>query len=265
MWASVSRVTRSLIQHWSFACTLAGRDAIALNKGALMGAGWLMLRPLMQVSIYVFIITYVFNVRPGAAHGTFDYALHILSGLVIWQMLHRSIEESPSLLRDRMDFIKQIVYPVETLPLTTMLAGAGAPLVGILVYLLLAAVNGTLGWSVLLLPVPLALLIIFLLGLSWTMMIAGVVIKDLREMVSVVMGLLMFLSPVLIAEDMVPPHIWTALLLNPLSHVIVVFRDAFLGSFHPASWAVFTLMAGLSFATGAWVVDHMKQQINEYL
>lgn len=265
MLTATRHVVAGLLRHWSFTCAMAGRDLKGMNRGAILGWAWLVIRPLILVSMYVGVITYVFAVRLAEGANQFDYALDVLSGLIVWQVLAKTIEEAPGLVQVRADFLRQVVYPTETLPLTQMLSGAPAPLVGLGVYLVLALISGHATWSQLLLPVPILLLFLFCIGLSWLLMIAGLIIKDLREVVPVVIGTLFYVSPILFSEGMVRPEIWQVLLLNPLAHVIVCFRDVLQGGWHPLSWTVFTVMAAIFFILGAAAVDRMKLVINDYL
>ncbi len=263
--SAVAAVSRSLIANWPFARAMAARDLKGLNKGAVLGFAWLVLRPLIQVAAYVVIVSYVFGARLGPQAGPFDYALYVLSGLVAWQAVQRTLEEAPSLIRDRMEILKQVIYPVETLPLTAMMGSGLGPAVGLVVYLVLALATGQLGWSALLLPVPLFLLLLLMLGLSYVFMIVGVLLKDLREIVSVVLGLMIYFSPVIASKEMVGERIWTLMLLNPLAHIVICFRDVLRSDFHPESWAIFAISAAVAFALGAVLIHRMKLAINEYL
>ena len=244
---------------------MAAREMRSSNKGSVLGLGWNVVRPFIQVAIYVVIVTYIFGARLSATAGPYDYALFVLSGLFGWQILQRGLEDSTSLIRDRMEILKQVVYPIETLPITTFLASAIGPGVVLLAYLLLAAIGGKLSWTVLLLPIPLTLLLLLILGLSWTFMVVGVILKDTREIISVLLGLTIYLSPVLLSPTMVPPRIWSLILLNPMSHVIIAFRDVFEGTFHPISWAVFVVGVVAALGIGSIVITRAKVTINEYL
>jgi lipopolysaccharide transport system permease protein len=164
-----------------------------------------------------------------------------------------------------MDILKQVVYPIETLPVSTFLSAAIAPAIVLLVYLVLATIGSKLSWSMVLLPVPLALLLLLILGLSWTFMVIGVILKDLREIISVLLGLTIYLSPVLISETMVSPRIWSLILLNPISHVIIAFRDVFEGTFHSVSWVVFAIGAVVAVVVGSAVITRARVTINEYI
>src|SRR5262249_24719411 len=152
--------------------------------------------------------------------------LYVLSGLIPWQMVHRSLVESTSLARDRMEILKQVIYPVETLPVTALLTSLPAPAVSVTLYFVLAASSGKLALSMLGLPLVLLLLAMFQVGCAWVLMVAGVVFKDLREVLVMLLGLLVYFSPVLVSENIVGPTIWKLILvLNPLSHIVIAFRD----------------------------------------
>jgi lipopolysaccharide transport system permease protein len=263
--SGVASVSRSLIANWPFARAMAARDLKGLSKGAVLGYAWLILRPLIQVAAYVIIVTYVFGARLAPGAGPFDYALHVLSGLVAWQAIQRALEEAPSLIRDRMEVLKQVIYPVETLPVTAMLSSGLGPAIGLAVYLVIALAAGQLPWTAVLLPVPIALLVLLMLGLSYIFMIVGVLLKDLREIVSVFFSLMIYFSPVLASREMVGERIWSLMLLNPLAHVVICFRDVLRAEFHETSWAIFIAMTAIAFAIGAALINRTKLTINEYL
>lgn len=258
-------LAKSLIDKWPFAQAMASRELRGLNKGAMLGMAWLVLRPFIQVGAYVTIVSFVFNARLSPGAGTFDYALYVLAGLFGWHILQRSLEDSTSLIRDRMEILKQVAYPIETLPVTAFLISAIGPAVLLAVYLIFAGLSGRLSLSILLLPAALALLMAMLLGLSWLFMVVGVVLKDLREVISMLMALLIYFSPVLLSESMVSVPLWRMILLNPLSHVILSFRDVLQGGFHPESWAIFFVLSLISLAIGGLVITRAKVKINEYI
>jgi lipopolysaccharide transport system permease protein len=255
----------SIVRNRELIVEMAVRDMKGAGKGALLGHAWLVINPLLQTAAFVAIVSYVFRVRlPGGA-GPLDYALYVLSGMVPWHITTRSLQESTSLIRERMELVKQVIYPIETLPLTSILVNSLASLVTLALFLVLGAIAGKIEPTVLLLPLPLALLVLLLLGTSWILSIAGVLLRDLREIVSIVLGLLVFVSPVVLHEAMVGEKLWSVVMLNPLAHVVVCFRDVFQGEFHALSWTIFAAAAALAFSCGAWVIGRTKTLINEYI
>jgi lipopolysaccharide transport system permease protein len=265
MSAAGSNLVLSIVRNRQLIFEMALRDMRGVSKGAMLGHLWLIINPLIQTAAYVIIVSFIFRVRLAENAGPLDYALHVLSGMVPWHIMTRSLQESTSLIRERMELVKQVIYPIETLPLTSIIVSSLGSLVTLALFLALSAVTGNLQPSVLLLPLPLALLLLFLLGVSWIFSIAGVIFKDLREIVAIVLGLLVYISPVLLSETMVGEKLWSIVMLNPLAHVVVCFRDVIQGQFHPYSWAVFAGMTTLAVGIGAWVISRTKVLINEYI
>jgi lipopolysaccharide transport system permease protein len=248
-----------------FALAMAERELRGMTKGLYLGMAWLVLTPFIKVAAYVIIVTFVFGDRLDPSLGVANYAIYVLSGVIPWQLMVHALETAPALVRDRQDLVKQVIYPLETLPVTGILVGAIGPLVGLVTLAALSLVSGAVGWSWLLLPLPVALLLALCLGMAWAFAIVGVVFKDLREIVSVVLGLMVYLSPVLLREDLVGSRVWQFVLWNPLSHVIISFRDIFAGQFHAASWVVFALMSGAALLLGGLIMARTKLLINEYI
>jgi len=264
----ISATVSSLASVWrnaEFTREMTIRELRGVNKGALLGTGWLIISPLIQVGAYVLIVSFVFQRRLDEGATPLDDALYVLSGMIPWQLLQYGMSRAPSLVRDRMEIVKQVNYPIETLPITSIALGAVGGSVSLVIYLVGAAGTGQLAWSLVLLPIPAMILLAFLVGVSWLFMIIGVIVKDLREMVSLVLGLMVFVSPVVASENLVSPRVWQVIQWNPLTHVVICFRDVFWGEVHPISWIIFVVMSAAVFVLGSWVVTRTKLLINEYI
>jgi len=241
------------------------RDLRGINKGASLGWLWLFINPIVQVTAYVAIVSFVFKARLASDTGPFGYALYVLSGMIPWQMMTKAIQESPSLIRERMDLVKQVIYPIETLPLSSLMVSSLSSLISLSLFLILSIHNGSTHWTFLLLPIPLFFLSVFVLGVAWLFSVGGVILKDLREMVTIIFALAIYFSPVLLSPSMVGDRIWQFILWNPLSHTIICFRDVFHSEFHWVSWFIFVVMSLLAFLMGGWVITRTKLLINEYI
>jgi lipopolysaccharide transport system permease protein len=256
---------RVIWRHKDLAVEMAKRDLLMLNKGALLGWAWVALLPLIQTLLYVVIVTFVFGSRVPGASGVFGYMTYVLGGMVAWQLLSRGLTQAPSLLRERMDVIKQVVYPIETIPLTAMLVSSMSAVVVLVLYLALAAWDGALHWTTLLFPLPLAMTFLFLIGASWVLSVAGVVLKDLRELVAVLLSAGVFLSPVTLRPSMVGESLWAWVMWNPLTHFVLIFRDVLQGEFHVNSWLIAAALTALVLWVGDWVIQRARPAINQLL
>ena len=254
----------AFVTNREFIWEIVKRDLKGLNKGAFLGYFWVFLSPLIQTAFYVLIVSFIFRAQ-GEGAGRLDYALYVLGGMVPWQVLQKSIAEAPTLISARIDILKQVIYPIETLPLTSILVGSFGSLVAFTIFLVLSCVFGTAKWTFLLLPLPGLLLLLFLTGTSWLLMIVGVILKDIKEVVGILLGLCVYVTPVVASEKIVGHKVWMLMQFNPLSHVVICFRDVYESAFHPLSWAVFAAMSIVVFALGAWALERTKILINEYI
>lgn len=251
--------------HREIVIEMAKRDLKEKNKGALLGHLWVVINPLIQVAVYVVVVSFIFKVRLNNSSGPLHYTLYVLSGMIPWQIITKSLQDAPSVIRDRMELVKQVVYPIETLPLTGLLVGSFGSFISFLLFLMLSAAIGALKWSIVLMPIPFVLLVLFVLGVSWAFSIIGIILKDLREIISVFLSLMVYVSPVILNESAVSPGIWKLIMINPLSHIIICFRDIFQATFHVWSWIIFVGVSLGFFILGGWIITKTKILINEYI
>jgi lipopolysaccharide transport system permease protein len=241
------------------------KDLKGLNQGAMLGYLWVFINPLIHTGIYVIVVSYVFKTRLNPSAGPLDYAIYVLGGMIPWQIITKSLQDAPSVIRTRIELVKQVIYPIETLPFSNLIVGSFGSLISLVIFLGLCLISGNVHWTLILLPAPVILLVLFLMGVSWLFSIVGIILKDLREMVTVFLSLIIYLSPVVVNENIVSPKLWSYIMLNPLAHIIVCFRDVYNSTFHLTSWIVFLVLTIISLLLGGWMITKFKIKINEYI
>jgi lipopolysaccharide transport system permease protein len=255
----------SIIEKRELIWEMAMRDLRGLTKGSFLGWAWIIVNPLVQTAAYVIIVSFFLGTRLSEGSGPLDYAIYVLSGMVPWQILTKSLGAAPNLIRLRVELVKQVVYSIETLPMTDLIFSSVGAFVSLCLYFVLALVTQKVSWAIILALIPFVLLVLLILGVSWVFMIIGVVLKDLQELVNLTLALLVYLSPVIARPDLVGERAYRLIMYNPLSHVVVCFRDTFQGEFHPWSWAIFIGMTLAAVAIGGTVITKTKVLINEYI
>jgi lipopolysaccharide transport system permease protein len=152
--------------------------------------------------------------------------------------------------------VKQIVFPVETLPVRSALSSWVLQIVGTVVLLAyIASRPGGLPWTAGLLPVLFFMQLVAMVGISMFLASAGVFFRDMRELVQLFATAGLFLTPILYTPDRLEGFwhgLGWVLLFNPFSHLVWCYQDLlYFGRFeHPASWAVLAAFALLSAAVG---------------
>jgi lipopolysaccharide transport system permease protein len=230
----------SVVQYRELLWEMTRRDLLERQAGLAFGAFWVLGQPLLMMLVYVVVFSFVFNVRLGIEDDGFGYTTFLLAGLVPWLAFQEALARAPTCITESGSLVKQIVFPVEILPLKLVLSTLVVLGVGLVFPLTLTLIDGSaqpLFW--LLLPVPIFSHLLLAFGLSYMIAAAGVFLRDIRNIVQLFLMIGLFAHPILFAPGMLPKWAEAAFQVSPFSHIIWVYRDAILGSFsHPASWYV---------------------------
>ena len=136
-----------------------------------------------------------------------------------------------------------------------------------LLVLIAGVARGGLAPSVLLLLLVMPLQLLFLAGVAWLLGAVGAVLRDVKELVTVVLMVGMFLTPIFYVERDVPATLRTVIALNPMTHLLHLYRDALLGVglVHPVSLAIFGAVAFLTFLAGFLVFERTRVFLSDLL
>jgi len=157
-----------------------------------------------------------------------------------------------------------VLFPAEVLPVVTVVANLVHFLFGLPILLAFLVWKGRLSWSALLLPLPLLIQLVFTLGLALFVSALTVHFRDIQNILSHVLHLWFFATPVLYAyPEAGPMH--TLLRLNPMTHVIVAYQEAlFYGAVvHWHGLALAAVAAVLAFAAGSFLFERLRDTLAE--
>jgi lipopolysaccharide transport system permease protein len=202
------------------------RDVQARYRGSLLGLGWSFLTPLLMLAVYTFVFRVIFKARWGdAPNGDFEFALQVYAGLVVFMLFAEVVSRAPRLVLDQPNLVKKVVFPLEVLPWVAVLAGLFHLAVNLVALLGAAAIaRGGLSPSVFALPLVLAPFVPLLLGLAWFLAALGVFVRDVGQITTLLVSLLMFLSPVFYPVKSLPEQWQPWLKANPLTPVMEQLR-----------------------------------------
>lgn len=240
---------------------MTSRELRDRYAGQMLGIAWSIGTPLLAMATYVFAFTFIFRQRLGVDDSGNGYTAYVLAGLVPWLAMADVLSRAPGSVSANASLVKQIVFPSEVLPLRVALASIPQLLVGLVVVLLIAGLAGRLhAHALVLLPAALMIYVLTTAGLAYVLAAIGVFIKDVREVVTFVTSIGLFLHPVLYTPASTPAWLLPLFYLSPASHLVWCFRDALIEDtiVHPWSWLVASVFAILIFATG-WRFFRMLQ------
>lgn len=214
--------------------------------GSIFGLIWGVLLPLANLLIYIFVFTVVFKIRLKPEDGTESFVLFLLSGLLPWMAFSEALASSPGIFVGKANLITKVAFPIELLPISGVAVVFFMNSVGMLLFLCFLAVQGYLNLSWLALPVVIGVHMLFTLGLVVLIASLSVFIRDIQQMIGVVLSLWMYLTPILYPITMVPEQIQWILYLNPMCLFIELYHQVLLSKIIP--WGMLSGCSVLSLA-----------------
>jgi lipopolysaccharide transport system permease protein len=243
---------------------LAWREVIGRYKGSLVGLGWSFLSPLLMLAVYSFVFSVVFRSRWGLAQseGPFEFALILFVGLMIHGIVAECITKSPLAIVSNPSYVKKVVFPLEVLPVVTLLSALFHFCVSVAVLVAgLVVFQVPLRPTILLLPVVVLPLAIGALALCWLLAALGVFLRDITQTTSILAAVLLFLSPVFYPASALPESYRFILAINPLTFIIEEARAVvFAGRLPDWSGLVLYFAFALILATlSLWIFLRMRK------
>jgi lipopolysaccharide transport system permease protein len=228
---------------------MSKREISARYKESMLGFLWSILNPVLMLAVYTFVFGVVFKAKWSQEvvdHAQF--ALVLFCGLIVFTLFSECVLRSPTLILNNSVYVKKVVFPLETLAfvsLGTALFNFAISLVVLLGFAL--ALEFPLHPTLALLPVVLLPLLLLILGLSWLLSSLGVFLRDINQIIGVLMSVLLFMSPIFFPLSAVPEKFHAVLELNPLAHLIEFSRDVVLWGKAPDwnAWSIQLLLGAI--------------------
>jgi lipopolysaccharide transport system permease protein len=230
-----------------------GRDLRARYVGSAGGFAWAVLHPLVLLGAYTVLFSVILQVRFGASGSVTAFALYLYCGMLPWQAFADAAARATSCLVQHRHLIKTVRFPAEILPTTVALTELVNQGIGLVMLTAAAWILGhPPGWGLLLLPLLVALQLAFTLGLSMGLATVNVFFRDIEQFTRVGFLVWMFLTPIFYPEERVPDHLRALLELNPMTHLVRMYRAVLLEGrlVAPVDLAIFAPVAVLVFAAG---------------
>jgi lipopolysaccharide transport system permease protein len=242
------------------------RELRARFTGSAGGWLWAVAAPLFAITVYTYAFTTNLQMAfvESASSKKLAYALFIFSGLIVFNFFSEMAYRSPMLLHEYAHFIKQTIFPSDMLAVISTLRAAAYTGIGAIVMLIcVAAVKGSLPWTVIFVPLIFIPLSAFLMGLSWFLSAIGAFTRDAGYLMINIVPLFMFLTPVFFSPDSWSFPANLAIYGNALTAYVEIMRDLVLNGTLPNPltilWALATSI--FTFYFGYWFFDRYRNVI----
>lgn len=196
------------------------RDIVTRYKRSVLGVVWTMLNPLGTMAIMVIVFSQIFGQTP-------KYPIFVLTGLIAWGFFQQVTQAAPQTLLWSGSLIHRVYLPRTVFALVALGGGLVNMMLSLVpLALLMLVLREAPGIEVLALPLAVALLAAFALGLGLLLSAATVFFPDTIDIYSIVLTAWLYLSAIFYPYEIIPiSYRWWFFNLNPMYHLVLLFRD----------------------------------------
>ena len=227
MGANLKTVLSEIINNRYRLLRLANYELKKQNTETVLGFLWNFLNPALQIFVYWFV--FAIGLKAATPQGDYPYIIWMIVGIIPWFYISTALMSTMSSIIAYGGILKRITFPMAIVPIKSVISAFIAHIWAMLVVLAIIILSGN-NISIYC-PQVIYFMLCSLCFLSGYALIASaitVVFRDFQKIMTSVIRLLFYISPIVWVQDDLPDHLKFILKLNPLAYIIEGYRDSIL-------------------------------------
>lgn len=215
-----------ILKNKDIVISLALQDFKQRYVGNYLGTIWAFVGPLATILILFFIFQFGFRASPSEG---VPFILWLTSGMIPWFFITEAISSGSNSILDKPYLVKKVVFNVFTLPLTKLISAILIHSFFIIIIMCLLVGFGyfpKLHWIQLFYYLFAA--VVLILGITWITSALVIFIRDLIQMIGILLQFGFWLTPIIWSEKVMPEKYLVFLKLNPTYYIVQGYRDSLL-------------------------------------
>lgn len=240
-WVAIVKQDRDeLVRFWPVVQNMVIQELRVRYQRSALGFLWTLLHPILMMTTLTLVFSQLFKTAAK------DYAIYLFAGMVPWGFLASSVNDCAFCIILNEGLIRKIYLPKLVFPLSKVLTGLTTFLLSLsALFVLFKPLGAPVSWSLVFLPVAIALFATFALGLGLVVAVANTFFRDCGHLVSVFLQAWYFATPIIYETTLMPtPGRWR-FWLNPAYPYVRMFQEILRDGRFP-QWT--TVMAAAGFA-----------------
>ena len=224
-----------------------------------LGILWTILQPLLLTLIMSVVFSFVLHQEMRT------YAPYILSGTLVWDVIHSSFIANSTSFAAAETYIRQYAHPMALYPLRVAMVTTCSFLIALTGLLVWAGIIYPQNLPLALLSLPLTVACYFLLSWSVSTISSHIYVRyrDYPYVMTLVMQFMWYLSPVFFREEMFQGNVllYNVYLINPITQVLKLLRKPLLyGEFAGPLSYVYVLAITAALLWAAWQTSRRAER-----
>ncbi len=222
---------RELYEYRDLFYFLVWRQIKILYAQTVLGFGWAILNPLIQIVIFSVIFGKVAKLDTQGI----PYVLFSTVAIIPWTYMSDAMSQSSQSLVSGQNMLGKIYFPRLLYPITPVLAKlVDFSISLILLFLVMVYYQVTPTWNLLLLPVLIVMMVLVPTAVGLWFSSLAIRFRDVKFAMPFVIRMLLYTAPILYSAASIPDAYRFVYSLNPIVGVIEGYRACLLGT--PIPW-----------------------------
>jgi len=243
------------------------QDFFSQFTASMGGVLWLFLTPIVLLIIYSFVFSYIFKMRAPPEFGEINFVIFLMIGYLPWFAFADAFGRAPNLVIEKAPLITKVVFPVQIIPITGTVIPYLTHVIGFTLFLVYLAFKGYMSVSWILLPFIFGLQFLFTLGLVALISALCVFLRDLQQMIALMLTVWFFLTPIIYPISLIQSEsVQRLFLLNPMHSFVSAYREIILlGTVSPVHLMIIVPVSIISYISGGWLFMRIKHAFGDVL
>lgn len=230
---SIIKEVRDVFKWRELLWQMVGREVKARYKQSILGYFWVILNPLAQMLVMTFAFSIILRIPTNSA-SNIPYSIFLFTALLPWNLFANSLSSACGSLVGSASLITKVYFPRTILVISTVIAKIvdfSFALIILVIYMVVyqIPININILWVI-----PIFFIQqIFTLGLSLFFAASNLLYRDIQYLLSLLLTLWLYLTPVIYPADIVPSQYKFLFQLNPMAVIVNAYRQVVLGGSNP--------------------------------
>lgn len=259
------KISHRLTRYYDLMMGLALRDVKLRYQLSILGLYWAVLNPLLMAVIWSFVFSKIF--RAQGIEGV-PYIVFLFCGISFWSLFSNSLMTAVNCLTGNASLLSKLYFPRIILPAASVMARTvdfifSLIVLGILMAVYRVAPGHNLYWLLVFLLIEL----IFTLGLAFIVSALNVLYRDVGQILSLLLMLWMYVSPIFYTLDQVPAGIREYFIYNPIGVLVYMETSVVLGNglVDLPTLGITALLSVGVFVFGLFLFHHLESSFAEVM
>lgn len=202
---------------------LIKKDINLKYKNSYLGVLWSLLNPLLMMIVLTIIFSEVFKSKIE------NFPVYVLTGRMLYSFFSEATNFAMNSIINNSQLIRKVYVPKYFFPLSRVCSSFITSLISLIPIILVMLITGV-NFSLynFLIVIPLVLLLVIAMGAGLILSTIFVFFRDMGHLYSVVLMILMYMTPIFYPASIIPDKYHWIIELNPLYPLLKMFRDLML-------------------------------------